>query len=318
MSRHLNLNIKSMKTKTTFQLAAFLLILVIFFSTNSCKKDDDNGNGNGDPSVEDQEAYDAADGINGGKMYDKFWASETNFESPVDPGVNMADISDYGDFYRCKSCHAWDQLGTAASYIDRGPTATRPSVATKNIHAFVASSDIRTVFDAIKRTGGRPVDASLTSDGTNGQGNPHPDFSTILTDEQVWDLVKFLKANAFDVTQLYDIVTSGTYPDGSRSFTNVGKDGDASAGTAFYSSNCAGCHGENGRDDGNGNIIQINADIGRSMGEFIREKTYEIQHKAIYGALGSSPQMKGVPDASFDDIKNMLKALSDETAYPGL
>ena len=54
------------------------------------------------------------------------------------------------------------------------------------------------------------------------------------------------------------------------------------------------------------------------MGEFIREKPYEIQHKAIYGALGSFPQIQGVPDASFDDIKDMFKALSDETAYPGL
>jgi hypothetical protein len=143
-----------------------------------------------------------------------------------------------------------------------------------------------------------------------------PDYGKILTDAQIWDLVKFLREGAFDTDQLYDVVISGTYPTGSREFTNVGKDGDAAAGTTFYNSNCSACHGSNGRDDANGNVIGINTDIGRSMGEFAREKTYEMQHKAVYGNLGSS--MGGTNDATMDDIKNMLKALSDPVAYPDL
>ena len=54
------------------------------------------------------------------------------------------------------------------------------------------------------------------------------------------------------------------------------------------------------------------------MGEFIREKPYEIQHKAVYGALGSSPMMTGVADATFSDILNMFAALSNATNYPDL
>ena len=54
------------------------------------------------------------------------------------------------------------------------------------------------------------------------------------------------------------------------------------------------------------------------MGEFVREKPYELQHKAVYGNLGSTPPMLGVNSATMDDIRNMFLALSDTTAYPDL
>jgi len=41
-----------------------------------------------------------------------------------------------------------------------------------------------------------------------------PDFSKILTDAQIWNLVKYIKEDILDTTQLYDITTEGTYPDG--------------------------------------------------------------------------------------------------------
>jgi mono/diheme cytochrome c family protein len=300
-----------MKRKNFLKRTCFMCFGVIALLMSSCDDSDDGPDMN-------QQAFDAADVVNGGRMYDKFWADETNFTDPADPSVNLATITDYGDFYRCKGCHGWDQLGNSASYIDRGPKTSRPSVASNNVHQFVATNSISDIFDAVKNVGGRDVDASLTSDGTNGQGDGHPDFSKILSDEQIWDLVKFLKAGAFDVTQLYTIQTSGTYSSGSRSFTHVGEGGDVSAGVTFYSDNCSSCHGANGRDNGNGINIQINQDIGRSIGEFVREKPYELQHKAVYGNLGSSPDMLGVNSANIDDIKNMFLALSDTTAYPDL
>lgn len=270
-----------------------------------------------DLASQDQAAYDAADRVNGGRLYDRFWASETDFTSPSDPSVNLSDITDFGDFYRCKQCHAWDQKARFASYIDRGPKTSRPDVSTAMLTG-VKSDAIRLLFDEIKHSGGADVDPARTADGTNPSlgGNDMADYGKILTDAQIWDLVKFLREGAFDTDQLYDVVTTGTYPTGSRVFENVGKDGDAAAGTTFFNSNCASCHGANGRDDGSGNIIAINADIGRSMGEFAREKTYEMQHKAVYGNLGSS--MSGTNDATLTDIKNMLKALSDPVTYPDL
>ena len=299
-----------MKNRLFFRIFTLLFFGVVIISLGACNKDD--------VSDKDQEAYDGADAVNGGRMYDKFWADETDYTDPVDQSIASGTIEDYGDFYRCKGCHGWDQLGNSASYIDRGPTTSRPSVASIKVFNFVASNDIRAIFDAIKNIGGRAVDSSVTGDGTNGSGDGHPDFSKILTDKQIWDLVKFLNEKAFDVTQLYDIQTSGTYPAGERSFVNVGAGGDVEAGVSFYDANCAGCHGANGRDDGNGNIISFNEEIGRSMGEFVREKPYELQHKAVYGNLGSTPAMLGVPGATLDEIKNMFAALADTDAYPDL
>lgn len=270
-----------------------------------------------DLASQDQAAYDAADRINGGRLYDKFWASETDFASPSDPSINLSDITEFSNFYRCKQCHAWDQKARFASYIDRGPKTTRPDVSITTLTG-VKSEEIRQVFDEIKHSGGADVDPARTADGTNPLlgGNDMADYGKILTDAQIWDLVKFLREGALDTDQLYDVVTTGTYPSGSREFINVGKDGDAAAGATFYNANCASCHGSNGRDDDSGNVIAINADIGRSMGEFAREKPYEMQHKAIHGNLGSS--MAGTTDATLADIKNMFKALSDPVTYPDL
>lgn len=297
--------------KQYLRLPALVLMGFMVVGMWSCKDDMTDPN---------QEAYDAADITNGGRMYDKFWAGETNFTGPVDPAVNLADITGFGDFYRCKSCHAWDMQGTAASYIDRGPTTSRPNVSSANLFEHIEHHDIGELFEKIKNTGGAAVDPARTADGTNPAlgGDNMPDYGKILTDEQLWDLVKFLKEGVFNTEMLYDIQTTGVYPTGSRTFLNVGLDGDAIAGATFYAMNCAICHGDNGRDDALGVPLQVNMDIGRSMGEFAREKPYEMQHKSRFGNLGSDPPMLGVPSASFDDIKNMLKALSDPVNYPDL
>jgi thiosulfate dehydrogenase len=298
------------KVKVIFYFLGLLGFAFITFY--SCTKDDP-------PEPDhDQIAYDAADRINGGRLYDKFWADETNFTSPVDVSIKLSDITDYGDFYRCKQCHGWDQIGSMGAYIDRGPKTGRPDVSSVDL-THLKNEAIRTVFDKIKHTAGAVVDPARTADGLNSSlgGNNMPDYGKIFTDDQIWDLVKFLREGAFDTKQLYTLNTTGTYPSGSRTFTDVGAGGNVAAGVTFYEANCAGCHGINGRDDGN-NIIAINASIGRSMGEFVREKPYELQHKAVHGNLGSNPQMLGVGNATLDDIKNMFFALSDATEYPDL
>ena len=84
----------------------FMCIGLIALILYSCDDSD------GDPDL-DQQAFDAADVVNGGRMYDKFWAEETNFTDLADPSLDIATITDYGDFYRCKGCHGWDQLGNS-------------------------------------------------------------------------------------------------------------------------------------------------------------------------------------------------------------
>ncbi len=295
----------------SFKLIYVIAILLLGLTLQNCKHDVVPVT----PVDTAQQAYDKADAINGGRLYDKWYQtgtasiSGTDFTAPVDATINMADVTNYGNFYRCKQCHGWDQLANTGAYINRGPKVNRPDVSSQPLYDAINVDDIQTVFNYIKHDGGAPVSAARTSDGTNPAlgGNEMPDFGKILTDSQIWDLVKFLKTRAIDTNLLYDITTTGTYPTGSRTFTNIGKDGDAAAGDTFFANNCAICHGADGK--------ALNIE-GIGLGEFGRTKPYELQHQARHGHLGSV--MMGATGASITDIKNVLKALQDETKYPNL
>jgi mono/diheme cytochrome c family protein len=256
--------------------------------------------------------FQAADGINGGQMFDKFWATETGFDQD---DANLQTFADNGDFFRCKQCHAWDRLGNMASYIDRGPKTTRPDVTGVNLAAIARDESAQELFDAIKTGDGgtrRPVDADLSTydpadPATTVEGNQMPNFGEILSDEQIWDLVKYLKDEVLDTTELYDVTTEGTYPTGSRTFSDVGKDGDAAHGDQLYADKCAGCHGADGT------TIDLE---GRSIGAFAREKPYEMWHKVKFGQLGSAMGPQGVD--TLEDMKDLLKAASDPANFPDL
>ena len=79
----------------------------------------------------------AADGVNGGRLYDQFWAGETRFNQ-ADP--NLAAFKARADFFRCKQCHGWDRLGTGGAYVGRGPRSSRPNISSVNLAGFVASA----------------------------------------------------------------------------------------------------------------------------------------------------------------------------------
>jgi cytochrome c len=287
-----------MKIKNLIQGGILMLFLAFFIS---CSNDETI-----DQGALDQAAYDNADAIRGGQFYDKFWNAD-GFDAPADPSVKLADITDYGNFYRCKQCHGWDQKARVGWYINRAPKTNRPNVAPVGLIG-VKSDEIRELFDELTG-GGAAIDPARTADGTDTSlgGDEMPDYSKIFTDDQVWDLVKFLKEGALDTEQLYDLATSGTYPTGTKTLNNLGKNGSASAGDTFFANNCASCHGTDGKQ------IQLE---GKSLGDFVRGGPHESQHKIKNGHPGSI--MNGLPDATLTDVKNLLKALADETKYPTL
>jgi mono/diheme cytochrome c family protein len=276
-----------------------IVILFLTFIT-SCKNDETV-----DQGALDQAAFDAADAIRGGQFYDKFW-NASGFDAPVDATVNMADITEFSNFYRCKQCHGWDLKANTGWYIDRAPKQDRPNVSAAALWEPIENDGIRELFDELKG-GGAAIDPARTADGTNSSlgGDQMPDFSRIFTDEQVWDIVKFLKEGALNTDQLYDLATQGSYPTGSKAMTNLGKDGDAAAGDTFYANKCAGCHGATG--------LQIPLE-GKSLGDFARGGPHETQHKIKNGHPGSI--MNGLPDATLTDVKNVLKALADDAKFP--
>lgn len=132
-----------------------------------------------------------------------------------------------------------------------------------------------------------------------------PNYSQLLTDAQIWNIVKYLKTEALDVSQLYDATYSETYPTGSATYTNVGKDGIAANGATYYAQKCASCHGVNGTA-----ILMENMTVGK----FTRKKPNEVQHKVKFGQLGSS--MTATTGITLQNLKDTYKALADTVAFP--
>ncbi len=285
---------------SVFSLAGFFLLLAL----TGCSSDDPTGPG---PGPGDPPGFTAADGMNGGQMFDRFWHTQAGWDQN-DP--NVAHFSQFSNFYRCKQCHGWDLLANAGAYISRAPRTSRPNVSSVNLKEHAAEHTPQELFDDIMTsTGRRNLDADLASydPATNSTvGDQMPNFSEFMTDAQVWDLVKFLKEEAIDTDELYDFTTTGSYPTGSWTPSNLGKDGDAASGNAVYAdANCEFCHGARG--------TAILVDGSFSVGSFFRQKSNEAQHKVKFGQLGTQ-MIEMVTD--LDDIRDLYKAMADETMYP--
>lgn len=282
--------------KKVFSILLVMVCAAVVFT--GCSKEDEP-----DPM---QVAYDSADASKGGILYDKFWATEAGFNQS---DANITTISAKSDFFRCKQCHAWDGLGNSGSYISRGPKTTRPNISGVNLYQLAQSKSFQELHEGMTKSAGRrPISTDLSTYDpatNNTEGDKMPDLSEILTEAQIWDLVKFMKEGMFDVSNLYDASYTGTYPTGKATFTNVGKGGNEAAGITFYSANCAACHGADGK------TIALE---GMSVGKFTRSKPNEVQHKVKYGQLGSI--MTGHFDMTVNNMKDLYKALSNSTKYP--
>lgn len=284
-------------------------------------KDGSNGVNTSAVSAADQTAYDAADGMIGGRLYDYF-VNELKDENASNQ-VTDATILGSPNKYRCKSCHGWDLMGRRGHLAQQAITASYPEVANNNLYEYAHMHNIREVFDAIKNSGGNYIQYHAPNSSTTAT---MPDYGTILSDAQIWQLVKFLKKEAMNATDFYDMAIVKPYPqaavdEGATSFTNIGKNGNVANGVAFITSHCGSCHGTNGTN------INIYCK-GDYLGNTFRDDPFEVQHKVKFGMpkdydhLTSSctgqnnnamPAISGLKES---DIRDVLAAGQDTTAYP--
>lgn len=280
----------------------FLAIFIFAITFTSCTYDDAVLEPI-DPSIA---AYANADVSNGGIMYDKFWASESTFDQA---NTNLATLSAKGDFFRCKQCHGWDGLGNKGAYINRGPKTSRPNVSGLNLFEMGQTKSAKELFADLSKTGGRraiSTDLTTYDPATNAtEGDKMPNLNEILTEAQLWDLVKFMKEGMLNVSELYDATYTGAYPTGAMVISNVGKNGNAASGNAYFTANCSSCHGA----DGTTLLME-----GMTVGQFTRKKANEVQHKVHYGQLGSA--MSGEFDITTSQMKDLYKALANDVAFP--
>jgi len=284
--------------KSTRGIKTIITVLVLYLVfTTSCINDNEL------PPT----PFEQADPAIGGIMYDRFWSAEAKFDQN-DPNIDI--FKNNADFFRCKQCHAWDGLGNTGSYIGRAPKTSRPNVAAFNLFEMTQEHSAQELFEAMKETAGRrDVAYDLSQydpDNNKTEGDKMPNYGQILSDAQIWDIVKFLKEGMFDVSELYDGTYTGTYPTGSAAYSNLGlATGDAINGNGYYSVNCAVCHGNDG-------LRILLDDMG--VGGFTRSKAYEVQHKVKYGQLGSS--MGGEFDITLDEMRDLYKALANSADFP--
>ncbi len=247
----------------------------------------------------------SADGINGGKSFDKFWSPQAGW-SQTD--ANIAKFNAKSSFFRCKGCHGGDLLGREGVYISRNATASRPHISPKTLRYIVAESTPQQLFDAIKRpTNRRNLDFDLaTYDPVNNydEGDKMPNFGAIMSDAKIWELVKYLKTEAIDVSLLYDRQTSGEYPTGTIVYSNIGKDGDAAKGDVIYANKCGWCHGSDG------GLIRLGS---YGVGGFVRNRPDEAQHKIKFGQLGST---MGSIITKSSEMKDLYMAMANADKYP--
>ena len=292
-----------------------LLLIIGLFIVAGCTGDDgpqgpagsDGSDGSDWPGPPPTE-YVNADGIAGGAAYAKWWTTGAG------GGGTQPTTTAGADFYRCKACHAWDGMGNAASYADRTGQSTltdsRPDVSSVNLRSTAVSESFQELFDLIRHVGARGIDAS---------DNTHPDYSQELTDDQVWNVVKFMREEWVDPNLLYDIEVSGAamYVDYTQdppvvvkptvTYSNVGAMGDEANGQVIYTARCESCHGADGTAQDIG---------GRSLGQFIREKPNEGWFKAKFGEDGTGMDPGLVTSTS--ELQDLYKALANSTNFPDL
>jgi len=201
----------------------------------------------------------SADVARGGVLYDKWWTINGGIAPVVDhPDYPAVGIKTGADTWRCKECHGWDYTGVLGHYAG-GSHFTGIDGVFDN-----AGDDQNALFAAIKGT------AALH------------DFSAVLSDADIWDLVKFLKQGQVDMLTHITLATGVAL-------------GSPAAGQPLYESNCIACHGYTGRK------ILFKPDVGVGDLADAGDNPWETLHKIRWGHPGSSPMMPSMVVAGLSE-----------------
>ena len=258
-------NIKSNQNLITV-LVVFSILAVALGNIGGC-----NGDGGGGTP------FNSADPVRGGLLYDLWWAvngapapTGTNPTYPVETNAEVNPPGRMGSqTWRCKECHGWDYLGNEGLYAFPNSHWTDIEGVLHEEHS------PEELFDIIKFG----IPGLMT------------DFEGMLSDEDIWDLVKFLKEGLIDDRDLVVYDTEG--------LIEIIEPVDLENGASLYNSTCAVCHGLDGEA------------MGVSLHDLVLENPVEFIHKVRFGNPGTTMPSAINNGWSLDDVKDVL-AYADE------
>lgn len=226
--------------------------------------------GNGNPPA----GFTNADAARGGALYDAWWnvagvtAAEPTGDHPLwaTRPDTTSNTRTGPDTWRCKECHGWDYKGVDGAY---GGGSHRTGFA--GIYGTTLSA--QQTFDLIK-----------SGHGFGAAG---------LTDDDIWDLAKFVLEGQIDTDTIID--AGGAF------------NGNESAGQMLYDSGigtnvaCAACHGADGLFIPPGAPVTFEDFVGL----LANDNPWEFQHKVRFGQPGSAMPGSVAGGGTTDDVADL-------------
>lgn len=231
---------------------------------------------NDDDKNESPGGYATADVQRGAQLYDQWWAvpGAKSSAAPADtnPGYSLTTGTQTGAAtWRCKECHGWDYRGSQGAYAS-GSHATGVAGLLG-----VRSDAPEELFGAIKQ---------------GKAGTAMSAFEGQLSDDDIWDLVKFVKEGLVDTSSSIDSTTKA--PIGA----------DAAKGATLFAATCASssCHGAQG------NALNFGTDAEPEfLGTIATDNPWEFIHKVRAGQPGTAmPSALKDTQWTLDDILDVL------------
>jgi thiosulfate dehydrogenase len=238
-------------------------------------------------------AQQEGDPVHGGQIYDEWWAvlsadEEAEGEHEHE-GEGAAPDTDHplwvtqdtntrsgADTWRCKECHGWDYKGADGAY---------------------GSGSHFTGFPGIFDSQNKSFDDLMAA--MTGGANPDHDFSAVMGEQDLVDVVTFMSQSLVDANSLLN--------DDSMSA------GEAAGGETLYAQVCTHCHGPEG------NAINFGAlDDPEFIGHLAADNPWEFIHKVRFGQPGW-PMPSAIGNGWSDqDIANVLAYAESFTTAPAL
>ena len=218
-----------------------IMIVLVFLMGNNLRPDFAEAN-----QAQSNENYKKADLKNGALLYDN-WTKITDTKPKGTHPLYPAEAKKSGiSTWRCKECHGWDYIGNKGRY-------------SKGSHF----TGISGVFQ--KRNASPETLYNFLTDKESGH-----DFSKYITQEEIWDLVKFLREGQVSIESVINE-------------KNLGR-GDISKGKNLYNAKCSSCHGM----DGDKIDFKYKKDGLQGVGWLAVKNPQESIHKIRWGHPGSN------------------------------